>query len=498
MLCNVSWSYKLETFILRICKHRMVELYNAQKDFILASGSGIKTCLFDKSTMPLLNSLIPYSELQANDFFYFDFLGNKSRMACTGLSCVVLISSSSLTDLIAELSNPSYSRYSLLFIDPIEEFALEIIANSDNKNRVECVYELFINMVVQYDGMYLSSIFDTPSIFTSLRSVLMSLEIFPRILTLHVNEYQGIAKELENYCESHSLKKNGTLIILKRSFDLISPLMADWHYNALIEELFRPVSGIIQIGIEKLTIFDEFYTKNCFESIHVVGERIKELGEKLKENKSRIMSGEFQEIKEKAEHASMARTHLKLQAKITEKCKEYRETCDAEIVVVRNDVVDINKLLKGKTEMARLKILLIYFCKHVRNWDEESKRFPKERNALLEFYQMYKPAVSHRKANFNPEKDTRLGYEPALKRMLRNVIKKREVFTNLKLISGGMSRNGPIIVYIDGGASMNEYRAVNEIANKYNQEVLLLSDKIFRSSDVISELMTKHCAKLQS
>lgn len=465
----------------------MDKLFQIQKNFILNFVSGIKVCLCDSRTMALLSSTIPHSLFQVHDFFLFDYI-HQRRSPIDNVSCVVVITPSSLKDLVSELSAPSYSRYFILFTGRIEPYVLEIIANSDSRSVVEQVHEIYIDALMQYDYLYLTENSTHLCELESLTSILMSLEITPQFVT-QGDEFVNLANDLKFRCEEHNFCRTGIVVLLKRGFDTISPLLHDWHYQAAVEEHIEPEAGIIQMDGMKYTIRDEFFTRNRFRDIHTVGEDLKRVLAELEENKKRIENHEFEEIKEKARHALCANTHLKLHTAVVSACMERKGSSDAEIKMLIDGPLDIISQLKEKDIEEKILLLLLYFSRYVTDWEKESLRFPNERDAIMKFYRMFNPSKHIHKPVFAPGIDHKLGYEPYLKKIFKQIINGQKLHQPLSYLARSHEATGPIIIFIEGGIAMNEYRSVTEYARKHNKTVYFLSDKIFRIRSVLNYIM---------
>ena len=57
-----------------------------------------------------------------------------------------------------------------------------------------------------------------------------------------------MAKDIQNRCNQNTFNKKGTLVLLKRNFDLITPLMQDWHYHSMINDCIGVTNNTIKIG----------------------------------------------------------------------------------------------------------------------------------------------------------------------------------------------------------------------------------------------------------
>lgn len=466
----------------------MDSLFSSQINFILKRGTGIKACLFDSDTKQIISNLIPLSLFQDSGFFYFDYLTNKNRTKVNGLSCVVILRPTNLKLLLEELVSPFYTSYIILFTSQVDPFALEIMANSDIHSVVSEIHEINLDLCKQAPNLYTTSIQTYKGCVDSILSTLLSLEISPAILTFDDNidntkssektDIKGIkylGKDLSSKIGLFNFKQTGTLVLLKRSFDLITPLLYDWHYHAMINEHFKIENSLVAVNGKNVLLSNSFFASNMFKQISEVGDNIKTLLKEVEKNKLEIT--DFGEIQESINQKAVAETHLSIYNKIINEAMPLQHSSEVENEVLQNKDYDIAGAIEGMEYKAALKLLLLYFLKYVKNWDECSKQYPKYRGDIMKFYDEYKPRNYCYKHGFNTEIDIKLGYTTPLKRIIKHIALdklKENSFTRLSFSSS----NSPIIIYIEGGVTLKEYREALQVANEYKVEVILISDKI--------------------
>ncbi|KAI5171441.1 vacuolar protein sorting-associated protein 45 [Pancytospora epiphaga] len=475
-------------------------LFKKQTDFILSRGKGIKACLFDEETKQSIGNIIPYSKFQDNDFFYFDFLGNRNRIPISDISCVVIIRSDSLKILIDELTTPCYKSYVVLFTNQIDPFILEILANSDVKCLITEIHEIYLDLYRESTNLYTVRSSRYKRVLDGLYSLIMTKEIIPNILyDLEIeekkpgeNSLMSLGRELEMRAKQYNFKRLGTVVLLKRGFDLITPLLFDWHYQALMYEYLDCKNGVVKLNGREYSISDPFFEKNKFNNIHTVGDNIRDLIKELERNKVKISNYEFEDIEEKAAHSLMVETHLTIYNKILELCMKNKKQSETEYYTVKGESNNnIENNLKETDEKVGLKFALLNFIKKVNlnDWEEESKKCLKQRQALQYFREKYCPRDYPYKPTFRQGVDIKLGYEPPLKKMAKHIILNKLKGNSLNRIgeeNGGLQ--GPIIFYVEGGVTMCEYREVSSLSEELKSEIIIVSDKIINYNNIIEEI----------
>lgn len=464
----------------------MESLFYPQVQFILKKGTGIKACLFDNESKQMISNLIPLSVFRENDFFYFDYLTNKNRTKIDGMSCVVILRPTSLKMLLEEIVSPYYSNYIVLFTTQIDPFVLEIMANTDIYSVISEVHELNLDLYRQSTNLYTTNSKNYKRNTDGLFSMLLSLEISPSFLSFNIenntDKILDLGKDLFNKITPYSFQKKGTVILLNRNFDLITPLLYDWHYYSMINEHFNIENSIVKIDKKDYLLGDLFFNSNKFKQINDVGEEIKIFVKNVEKNKNSF--DDFEEIQEMLAQKNAAEMHLGIYNQILNEAIKIQEFSELEYKVLINKEINIMKAIEGMTdEKAVFKILLIYFLKYVKNWEEYSKNFPNYRNDLLKFYDTYKAQYNYYKNGFNTEIDIKLGYISPLKRILKHLLSNK-IKDDLYVKLGSSETYGPIIIYIEGGVTIKEYIDVIEFSNSNNIEVFLIGNEILKTNSL--------------
>lgn len=470
----------------------MESLFYPQVEFILKRGAGIKACLFDPESKQMISNLIPLSVFRDNGFFYFDYLTNKNRTKVDGMCCVVVLRPVNLKMLLEEIVCPFYSNYIILFTTQIDPFVLEIMANTDIHSVISEVHEINLDLYRQASYLYTTNSFAYKRSFDALFSLLLSLEISPAILALNENASKenanadenivNFGKDLCSKISQFNFQKKGTLVLLKRNFDLITPLLYDWHYFPMINEHFSLENSIIKVNNRDYLLNDAFFNNNKFKQIADVGEEIKAFIKEVEKNKLGI--DDFEEIQDAITQKATAEIHLSIYNKIINEAIGLQHVSEIENQVLVNKGANISSLIESLGDSNALKVLLIYFLKCVKNWDECSKAFPKFRTDILKFYEKYRPLDYCYKHGFNTEVDIKLGYTSPLKRIVKHLVFNR-LKDNSFIRFGTAEDTTPLIIYIEGGITLREYREVCECAREYKIEIVLIGNEVLNSSKML-------------
>lgn len=467
----------------------MDAVFSPQIDFILKRGSGIKACLFDSETKQMISNIIPLSSFQDNGFFYFDYITNKNRTKVSGMTCVVILRPENLRMLLEEIVCPFYGNYIVLFTSQIDPFTLEIMANSDIHSIISEVHEINLELCRQSYNLYLTNSTKQKRSLDSILSILLTKNINPTILSTPENESFSsllpLGREISNKLTVYNLDKKGSLFLIDRSFDLITPLLYDWHYQSMINEHFNIDNSVIKVNNKSFILNDQFYNENKFNQITAVGESIRKLVEEFGSRKLGI--DDFDEIQGRIHQKNIAEMHLTIYNKLIEEAMKIQTVSETQNTMLNSKEFDIFKITADcDSDNKCLQILLVYFLKYVKNWDETSKLFPKYRTDLMRFYELMKPKSFCYKNRFDSSVDPKLGYISPLSRIVKHYIQdklKENSFVKMNI----NDEKGPLIIYIQGGVTMREYREMIAVSEEFKIEIIVISDEILTISRFLNK-----------
>lgn len=511
-------------------------LFKEQIDFILNLGEGVKACLFDFETKDYISNLISFSKFQEHDFFYFSYITNKYRISLNDIFCIVIIKPSNLKNLVEELSNPCYGKYIILFTNQIDPFVLEIIAKADAKCVVDKIYEIYLDVAKESNFLYLTNSTKYKNVLDGLSSIIFSLKINPCIKhiqeietrksnklesnsdeTIIVNDKTNVNKpkhnsntrdinstinfvnlknDLVNRAKQYNFTKEGNILFLKRNFDLFTPLVYDWHYQALINHHLEFKNNVVKINNKDFFLNDKFFEKNKFCNIHYIGDEIKKELKELKKNKIKISNHEFEDIEEKAAHSMIVDTHLNIYDALIKDCMQNKNFSEDVMTLIRDTKLsntsvtfeNIEALVEKYDEEQQLVLYLLFFLKKGKNWEEESKKVGKFNDILLEFKEKYEPINYPYKPTFYDNRDIKLAYEPPLKKLIKHILLNKVRAGMFQEMGKEFCDSNILIIYIEGGITMTEYREAMIQANELNCVLYLISDCILDRKNIIQDI----------
>lgn len=315
-----------------------MNLYERARDYlrnVLLEEKNLKCLFLDEQTFKIVNMLFYKSELY--NFKVFDSLNISTfdQIECQAKTAVLVLkpNEDNILQITQSLSRVSFenvrvckpsSRLTILdFTNSVSNFHLQNLAESDSKNIVRCVKEIFLDFIPNQPDFFtldfplLSS--KNPKIIilqgpdgkadfkesdkhflkqseNSLFSIFLAFKSIPSI---RYSSNSSVAKKIaervssrleREYTQNHKDFSEGTmdLLVLDRRDDPISPLIYNWSYFSLVDELIGIENNSVTIPSlgNKNEIFsrnsgddflDEFWLKNY-------GDTSKELAKRLKES----------------------------------------------------------------------------------------------------------------------------------------------------------------------------------------------------------------------
>lgn len=455
----------------------MDTLYLEQINFLLTTPKGVKCLLFDnENTKQMINNLIEFKKLLDADYFYFDYLTNKKRSK-VNINAVVILNNENLKLLINELVDPLYSTYTIMFKNRIDPFALEILASADRNGVISHVFE--INMV----GLKIDDYLYT-SQFTDLITVFQSLDIKPDIYITknHIN------KNIEQLIQSVTTgSKHGNLLFLERNFDLITPLLSNWHYQSAIHQYLNYNNETVKIDDNLYKIDDEFFQANKFYDIETVGDNIKKLVKDLEKKRFNISNHQFENIEHVTTQSKIIDTHMNIFKKVIDSSMRNKEIGELEIQILKGIPIDLSLIKPNQKDMLKIQLLLSLY---------KNSKDPNLNHKVYDvFVNTFKPASVGYKYSFNNNTDL-LSYEPPIKRIFKHFVKKTlnsNYFVKINNFTEKTSNSDQniFIIYIEGGITFREYRDIILYAKELGVVVYLFSNKIINCNDILNCVTTQ-------
>jgi len=278
------------------------------------AGPGMKVMLLDGETTPIVSLAFAQSALMRHEVYLFEKLQpNPLYEDMRHLKCIVIARpESSVSMLCSELSNPRYGSYYLNFTNLIPKSSVKQIAEADMQEVVRDVKEIYTDYFPIGAHLFsvnipkplqpLGSRWVESSLLRSgqaIASVLLAFKLSPVIRyqegsgaanLLAQTVRQIIAREGGLFDADASVENTPVLLILDRREDPATPLLTQWTYQAMVDQLIGiknnrvSLSGVPGVGKELQDIVlsssqDEFYAANLYSNFGEIGQTIKVLME---------------------------------------------------------------------------------------------------------------------------------------------------------------------------------------------------------------------------
>ncbi|EQB62072.1 vacuolar protein sorting-associated protein [Vairimorpha apis BRL 01] len=287
---------------------------------ILTTSKGVKCLLFDTQTKKTLSTLISYSTFLDHDFFVFNDINNSRHKI--NINCVCVITVQSIKLLIDEIRNPCYKSYTVLFVNKLDPFLLNLVAQNDQYCLVDSVYEIYLDFCKEDEVMFVgneSSVYSflgclgsRPTWYYLDRCDVKCDNNMECSNSMCGNRCDGNGnssgsnsmygnkcgtngnkcgtngkcntnnKTNSHYTSNTHKKTNnknitdldkcdllteegGQIFVIPREYDLLTPLLIDWHYQSMIKKYCQYENGLVTINCESV---DQMFvnTESCDKS----------------------------------------------------------------------------------------------------------------------------------------------------------------------------------------------------------------------------------------
>ncbi|MCL4122024.1 UNVERIFIED_CONTAM: hypothetical protein GTU68_002592, partial [Idotea baltica] len=290
------------------------------KKMINESDPGYKVMLMDKYTTSFVSLILGMSEIMKEEVYMFEQLGQLSYSEnMSYLKCIVFVrpTSDNISLICQELQKPRYGSYYIYFSNVISKNEVKLLAEADEHEVVQEVQEIYADFLAHSPHLFSLSM-PTYSVglkwmpdalqrcVQGLSGVLFSLQHMPNIRYQNNSEFcrslaenirQNLLKEGLLYTENQP-KDNSLLLLLDRRDDLVTPLLHQWTYEAMVNELLGVQNGRVKLShiqgisqdLKEVVMTpsqDEFYAKSMYLNYGDIGQTIKELMEQYQQKLSK-------------------------------------------------------------------------------------------------------------------------------------------------------------------------------------------------------------------
>eukprot|EP01059_Diplonema_ambulator_P014780 TRINITY_DN25771_c0_g1_i1.p1 TRINITY_DN25771_c0_g1~~TRINITY_DN25771_c0_g1_i1.p1 ORF type:complete len:576 (+),score=194.67 TRINITY_DN25771_c0_g1_i1:37-1728(+) len=276
---------------------------------------GPKILLLDEATQDALSMACSFSDMLQKDLYLIDMLRSPKRQKQGHLKAVVFIRPTldNVNDLKRELRTPLYAEYFIYFTNIVSEDMLQDIARADEYEIVKQVHELFCDYFPLSPHAYTLDI-EKPLLRGSrdvsdaqkrcvegLQSVLLSLRRKPMIRYQRNSEgCRVLAEALGNRMQEESSlfefrrTDESLVMIIDRTSDMLTPLLTQWTYEAMVHEEFGITKQKTKVPVETGKVeeinlapaFDSFWSDNLHTNWGDLCINVKNIVESYKEKSS--------------------------------------------------------------------------------------------------------------------------------------------------------------------------------------------------------------------
>ncbi|CAD7944648.1 unnamed protein product [Amoebophrya sp. A25] len=291
-------------------------------ELMLDRVPGMKVLLLDQETTGIVSMVYSQSQILEKEVFLVEKIENENQEKMGHLSVICLLrpTDKNFMLLSKHLKNPRYRNYSVFFTNSVPHHRLEQLACCDEREVVVQVQEIFADVYATAHSLF--SLNQPSNIWMSLRNpvhwtayeesifqrhiegllaVLLSLQSIdgakPVVRYAHGSVIsQKLAHELsQRIHDEHTLfgglnnaatSSSRTLLIYDRRDDPVTPLLNQWTYHAMVNELLgiennrvdlskAPGVSAEQKELVISTLHDPFFEENIYSNYGDLGANIK-------------------------------------------------------------------------------------------------------------------------------------------------------------------------------------------------------------------------------
>ncbi|XWS21731.1 hypothetical protein CRYUN_Cryun30bG0079800 [Craigia yunnanensis] len=297
-------------------------LVSAVRDYVnrmLLDISGMKVLILDSQTVSIVSVVYSQSELLQKEVFLVELIDSisKSKETMLHLKAVYFLrpTSENIQHMRRQLSNPRFGEYHLFFSNMLKDTQIHLLADSDEQEVVQQVQEFYadfiavdtyhftFNMPSNHHYM-LPAVLDPSSLqhfcdraVDGIGAVFLALKRRPII---RYSRTSDIAKRIANetaklmYQQESGLfdfrrmEMSPLLLIVDRRDDPVTPLLNQWTYQAMVNELIGIQDNKVDLRSigkfpkdqEEVVLSseqDSFFKANMYENFGDIGMNIKRM-----------------------------------------------------------------------------------------------------------------------------------------------------------------------------------------------------------------------------
>ncbi|XP_022645120.1 vacuolar protein sorting-associated protein 45-like isoform X1 [Varroa destructor] len=294
------------------------------------AGAGMKVLLMDRDTISFVSVAFAQSDMHSKEVYLFERI-NKQRSdeVMKYLKCIVFVrpTEANVKLLIQELRAPRYGEYYLHFSNSIPRTDIKKIADADDFEVVKEVQECYGDLIPLAPHLFSLNLerclegmcWYPPALKRCADGLIGSFLSLRKCPVIRYQASSDIAKRLADVVNQEMMRESKLfevprsdisplLIIVDRRIDLVSTMLNQWTYQAMVHELLGiknnrvNLSHLENVAKELHDVVlsaeqDDFYMKNQYLNFGEIGTNIKLLVEEYQQ-KSELRKGNLESIQD--------------------------------------------------------------------------------------------------------------------------------------------------------------------------------------------------------
>lgn len=271
------------------------------------SGPGMKVLMMDRETTTIVSVVYAQSEILLKEVYLFERIDLVGGDAMKHLKCIVFLrpTKENIELLVRELKSPRYGQYYIYFSNTVNRADVKLLAEADDQESVQEVREFYGDYVALAPHLFsfnLTGCFQgrgwnrsaLERTVPGIVAVLLSLHKCPAIRYQGNSEVarrlaEGVSQMMTREAKLFDFRKTQVpplLLVLDRKSDVVTPLLNQWTYQAMVHELLKINNNRVNLSqvpglsrdLQDIVLSednDEFYANNMYRNFGEICSNIK-------------------------------------------------------------------------------------------------------------------------------------------------------------------------------------------------------------------------------
>eukprot|EP00047_Mylnosiga_fluctuans_P002059 m.222995 g.222995 ORF g.222995 m.222995 type:complete len:540 (+) comp10861_c0_seq1:41-1660(+) len=230
---------------------------------VAGAGPGIKALLLDSETSTIVSLALPMSALRSLEVFLVSRIDARGEPLLEAKALVFIRpTASSVQALCKELRDPRFSKYYIYISNVLDPKDFQSIAAADVAHSVVELKEVFADVYALDPHFFVLNIprclqpeWDTPALVRAtqgLRSFLLAFDKHPVIrYSARSALCETLAHRVVSVVQQDVPSDRPTLLILDRRMDLLTPILHQYTYQAMVHDLIGIANNIVDLSSAK-------------------------------------------------------------------------------------------------------------------------------------------------------------------------------------------------------------------------------------------------------